>query len=147
MENLAAEARKLIYTIICFQCLLQLTEGSAYQKYLKLFSYLLTLCICCTIVFNYIEKVEESLGEADRLYADWEKEWLRMMSVEDAQIKEEYDEQRLWEDKIIDEAYKEYDEQRLSENNNIDGDNEEYDSQKGEIEDVGENPSTAEGDG
>lgn len=147
MDNLAAEARKLIYTIICFQCLLQLTEGSTYQKYLKLFSYLLTLCICCTIVFNYVGQVEESLVEADRLYADWEKEWQRMMSVEGTQIKKEYDEQRLWEDKIIDEAYREYDEQRLQENNDIDETNKEYDSQKGEMEDVGENPSTAERDG
>lgn len=147
MDNLAAEARKLIYTIICFQCLLQLTEGSAYQKYLKLFSYLLTLCICCTIVFHYVGQVEESLVEADRLYTDWEKEWRRIMSVEDTQIKKEYDEQRLWEDKIIDEAYKEYEEQRLREDNNVEETKEEYSSQKGEMEDVGENLSTAERNG
>lgn len=162
MDALATEARKLIYTIICFQCLLQLTEGSSYQKYLKLFSYLLTLCICCTIVFNYIGQVEESLVEADRLYDDWEKEWRQMMSIDNSQIEKEYDEQRLWEDKIIEEAYKEYDEQGSKESNNIDSeydeqyskesnnidsDYKEYDSQKGEIKDVGENPSTAKGNG
>ena len=37
MENLAVEVRRLVYTVICFQCLIQLTEGSGYQKYLKLF--------------------------------------------------------------------------------------------------------------
>ncbi len=54
MEVLAAEVRRLVYTVICFQCLIQLTEGSAYQKYLKLFSYLLTMCICCNVVFTFV---------------------------------------------------------------------------------------------
>lgn len=53
MENLAVEVRRLVYTVICFQCLIQLTEGSGYQKYLKLFSYLLTMCICFNVVFFF----------------------------------------------------------------------------------------------
>ncbi len=128
MGVLAAEIRRLIYTMICFQCLLQLTEKSAYQKYLKLFSYLLTMCICCNVVFTYVEQVEESLEKADQLYADWEREWMKLLSSEDASIEEEYSEQRLWEDKIIEEAYKE------------------YDSQKGESGDVGEDSSEIEGE-
>ena len=35
MEYLAMEVRRLMYTVICFQCLIQLTEGSAYQKISK----------------------------------------------------------------------------------------------------------------
>ena len=42
MEYLAVEVRRLVYTVICFQCLIQLTEGSGYQKYLKLFSYFIS---------------------------------------------------------------------------------------------------------
>lgn len=60
MENLAAEVRRLVYTVICFQCMIQLTEGSVYQKYLKLFSYLLTMCICCNVVFSFVGQVENS---------------------------------------------------------------------------------------
>lgn len=123
MEFLITEVRKLIYTIICFQCLLQLTEGSAYQKYLKLFSYLLTMCICCSVVVNFVNQVEESLDDADRLYAEWEEEWLKITSGKEMDIEEEYSRQRLWEEQIMDEAYKE------------------YDSQKGEEENVEENSS------
>lgn len=75
MEQLAAEVRRLVYTMICFQCLLQLTSGSAYQKYLKLFSYLLTLCVCCSVIFSAIGQIENSMLEADVLYDQWIKEW------------------------------------------------------------------------
>ncbi len=86
------------------------------------------MCICCNVVFTYVEQVEESLEKADQLYADWEREWMKLLSSEDASIEEEYSEQRLWEDKIIEEAYKE------------------YDSQKGESVDVGEDSSEIEGE-
>lgn len=46
MEQFALELRRLIYTVICFQCLLQLVSGSVYQRYLKLFSYFLTMYMC-----------------------------------------------------------------------------------------------------
>lgn len=75
MEQLAVEVRRLVYTMICFQCLLQLTSGSAYQKYLKLFSYLLTLCICCSVVFSAVGHIEDSMMQADALYGKWLKEW------------------------------------------------------------------------
>ena len=82
MDYLAAEVRRLVYTVICFQCLIQLTEGSAYQKYLKLFSYLLTMCICCNVAFSFLGQVENSFSEADALYSRWEEEWREMIEAE-----------------------------------------------------------------
>lgn len=108
MENLAAEVRCLVYTVICFQCLIQLTEGSAYQKYLKLFSYLLTMCICCNVVFSFIGQVENSFSRADQLYSRWEKEWRAMTEADQIYDGAAYYEQ-LWEEKIIGEAHEEYD--------------------------------------
>lgn len=108
MEILAAEVRRLVYTVICFQCLLQLTEGSAYQKYLKLFSYLLTMCICCNVIFSFVGQVEDSFLEADKLYANWEKEWREMTEVENIYEGGAAYEEKLWDDKIINEAYNEY---------------------------------------
>lgn len=108
MELLAAEVRRLVYTVICFQCLIQLTEGSVYQKYLKLFSYLLTMCICCNVIFSFLGQMENSFSEADQLYSRWEKEWREM--TETTQI---YDGaafyENLWNEKIIKEAQEAYD--------------------------------------
>lgn len=108
MELLAAEVRRLVYTVICFQCLIQLTEGSVYQKYLKLFSYLLTMCICCNVIFSFLGQMENSFSEADQLYSRWEKEWREM--TETTQI---YDGaafyENLWNEKIIGEAQEAYD--------------------------------------
>lgn len=108
MESLAAEVRRLVYTVICFQCLIQLTEGSVYQKYLKLFSYLLTMCICCNVVFSFIGQVENSFSRADQLYSRWEKEWRAMTEADQIYEGAAYYEQ-LWEEKIIGEAHEEYD--------------------------------------
>lgn len=108
MDILAAQVRRLVYTVICFQCLIQLTEGSVYQKYLKLFSYLLTLCICCNVIFSFLGQVENSFSEADQLYSRWEKEWREM--TETTQIYEGaafYEE--LWNEKIIGDAQEAYD--------------------------------------
>lgn len=108
MDILAAQVRRLVYTVICFQCLIQLTEGSVYQKYLKLFSYLLTLCICCNVIFSFLGQMENSFSEADQLYSRWEKEWREM--TETTQIYEGaafYEE--LWNEKIIGDAQEAYD--------------------------------------
>lgn len=128
MEYLAAEVRKLIYTIICFQCLLQLTEGRPYQKYLKFFSYLLTMCICCNVIFQFAGQMEDQIHEADRLYAEWEEEWLRMTSGKQMRIEEENSGQRLWENRIMDEAYREYD-SRKGEGEDVEGNVSETSSQ------------------
>lgn len=108
MEYLAMEVRRLMYTVICFQCLIQLTEGSSYQKYLKLFSYLLTMCICCNVVFSFVGQVENQFSEADQLYERWEKEWREMTASDRIDEGETYY-KKLWEDEIIGSAYEEYD--------------------------------------
>lgn len=108
MEYLAMEVRRLMYTVICFQCLIQLTEGSAYQKYLKLFSYLLTMCICCNVIFSFAGKVENQFSEADQLYERWEKEWREMTASDRIDEGETYY-KKLWEDEIIGGAHEEYD--------------------------------------
>ena len=108
MEYLAMEVRRLMYTVICFQCLIQLTEGSAYQKYLKLFSYLLTMCICCNVIFSFAGQVENQFSEADQLYERWEKEWREMTASGRIDEGETYY-KKLWEDEIIGGAHEEYD--------------------------------------
>ncbi len=108
MEYLAMEVRRLMYTVICFQCLIQLTEGSAYQKYLKLFSYLLTMCICCNVIFSFAGQVENQFSEADQLYERWEKEWREMTASDRVDEGETYY-KKLWEDEIIGGAHEEYD--------------------------------------
>lgn len=108
MEYLAMEVRRLMYTVICFQCLIQLTEGSAYQKYLKLFSYLLTMCICCNVIFSFAGQVENEFSEADQLYERWEKEWREMTASDRIDEGETYY-KKLWEDEIIGGAHEEYD--------------------------------------
>lgn len=114
MEALAVEIRRLVYTVICFQCLLQLTEGSAYQKYLKLFSYLLTICICCNVIFSFAGQVESSFSEADKLYARWEKEWREMTETDRIYEGGASYEEKLWDDKIMKEAYNEYNSRKES---------------------------------
>ncbi len=108
MEYLAMEVRRLMYTVICFQCLIQLTEGSAYQKYLKVFSYLLTMCICCNVIFSFAGQVENEFSEADQLYERWEKEWREMTESDRIDEGETYY-KKLWEDEIIGGAHEEYD--------------------------------------
>ena len=108
MEYLAMEVRRLMYTVICFQCLIQLTEGSAYQKYLKVFSYLLTMCICCNVIFSFAGQVENEFSEADQLYERWEKEWREMTASDRIDEGETYY-KKLWEDEIIGGAHEEYD--------------------------------------
>ena len=108
MEYLAMEVRRLMYTVICFQCLIQLTEGSAYQKYLKVFSYLLTMCICCNVIFSFAGQVENEFSEADQLYERWEKEWREMTESDRIDEGETYY-KKLWKDEIIGGAHEEYD--------------------------------------
>ena len=108
MEYLAMEVRRLMYTVICFQCLIQLTEGSAYQKYLKVFSYLLTMCICCNVIFSFAGQVENEFSEADQLYERWEQEWREMTASDRIDEGETYY-KKLWEDEIIGGAHEEYD--------------------------------------
>lgn len=119
MDYLAAEIRRLVYTVICFQCLIQLMEGSAYRKYIRVFSYLVTMCVCCGVVFSFAGQLEDSLREADELYSEWESEWRRMMGADkmtyDIGSGEAYYRKRLWEDRIIGGAREEYDSRNMAE--------------------------------
>ena len=124
MEQLATQMRVLIYTVICFQCLLQITQGSIYQKYLKLFMYLLTLCICCQILTNFVDKLRSDWLGVDYAGTEWVQKW-----NEDSTLPQEKIEQysKWLEDRIIEDAQEEYDrreqdnEQKLEEHATISG--------------------------
>lgn len=75
MEDLALRVRTFVYTMICFQCLIQLSVGNSFHKYLKLFSQLLALCICCNIFFSFFGIVEDGWEQADRIYEQWQEQW------------------------------------------------------------------------
>ena len=124
MEQLVTQMRVLIYTVICFQCLLQITQGSIYQKYLKLFMYLLTLCICCQILTNFVDKLRSDWLGVDYASTEWMQKW-----NEDSTLPQEKIEQysKCLEDLIIEDAQEEYDrreqdnEQNLEEHTTISG--------------------------
>ncbi len=124
MEQLITQMRVLIYTVICFQCLLQITQGSIYQKYLKLFMYLLTLCICCQILTNFVDKLRNDWLGVDYASTEWMQKW-----NEDSTLPQEKIEQysKWLEDRIIEDAQEEYDrreqdnEQNLEEHTTISG--------------------------
>ena len=116
--------RVLIYTVICFQCLLQITQGSIYQKYLKLFMYLLTLCICCQILTNFVDKLRSDWLGVDYASTEWMQKW-----NEDSTLPQEKIEQysKWLEDRVLEDAQEEYDrreqdnEQNLEEHTTISG--------------------------
>ena len=124
MEQLFTQMRVLIYTVICFQCLLQITQGSIYQKYLKLFMYLLTLCICCQILTNFVDKLRSDWLGVDYASTEWMQKW-----NEDSTLPQEKIEQysKWLEDRVIEDAQEEYDrreqdnEQNLEEHTTISG--------------------------
>ena len=124
MEQLVTQMRVLIYTVICFQCLLQITQGSIYQKDLKLFMYLLTLCICCQILTNFVDKLRNDWVWVDYASTEWMQNW-----NEDSTLPQEKIEQysKWLEDRIIEDAQEEYDrreqdnEQNLEEHTTISG--------------------------
>lgn len=124
MEQLVTQMRVLIYTVICFQCLLQITQGSIYQKYLKLFMYLLTLCICCQILTNFVDKLRNDWVGVDYASTEWMQKW-----NEDSTLpREKIGQYSKWlEDRIIEDAQEEYDrreqdnEQNLEEHTTISG--------------------------
>ena len=124
MEQLVTQMRVLIYTVICFQCLLQITHGSIYQKYLKLFMYLLTLCICCQILTNFVDKLRSDWLGVDYASTEWMQKW-----NEDSTLPQEKIEQysKWLEDRVIEDAQEEYDrreqdnEQNLEEHTTISG--------------------------
>lgn len=111
MEQLTLEIRRLVYTVICFQCLLQFTAGSAYQRYLKLFSYFLTICMCCNILSSFVGQFEESMLSAQYLYDTWESEWQGLLDMERIRESSSYYTDKIWNEKILGSAYEQYDSQ------------------------------------
>lgn len=103
MMELVVDVRRLVYTIVCFQCLLQLTAGSTYQKYLKLFSELLTICICCRVIFSFCGFIDESVSQSDILYEKWSKDWEKI-----SQEQMIYDNSSYIEKIILEESFKMY---------------------------------------
>lgn len=92
MEEIALRVRAFVYTMICFQCLIQLTAGNSFYKYLKLFSQLLALCICCNIFFSFLGMVDDGWQQADQIYEQWEAQWSKEANFE-VEIMEGYDEE------------------------------------------------------
>lgn len=109
MEQLTLEIRRLVYTVICFQCLLQLTAGSAYQRYLKLFSYFLTMCMCCGVILSFMGQMEESMLSAQKVYDEWESEWGGLTDVERIRESSSYYTDKIWNERILESAYEQYD--------------------------------------
>lgn len=83
MDELALRVRTFVYTMICFQCLIQLSVGNSFYKYLKLISQLFALCICCNIVFSFFGIVEDGWEQADRIYEQWEEQWQSKSTLAD----------------------------------------------------------------
>lgn len=105
MEQLTLEIRRLVYTVICFQCLLQFTAGSVYQRYLKLFSYFLTICMCCGVISSFLGQFEESMLSAQRVYDEWENEWQGLLDMERIRESSSYYTDTIWNEKILGSAY------------------------------------------
>ncbi len=108
MEQLTLEIRKLVYTVICFQCLLQLTAGSVYQRYLKLFSYFLTMCMCCGVIYSFVGQLEDSMMSAQQVYDAFEQEWGALTDIERIQKSSSYYTEQIWNGKIVEDAYEQY---------------------------------------
>ena len=97
MEQLALQVRSFVYAMICFQCLLQLSTGKTFYKYLKFFSQLLSVCIFCNIFFSFIGIVDDGWEQADRIYKQWQEQW---NSEEVLTVSENYLENQIVEDSV-----------------------------------------------
>lgn len=75
MDELVLRVRTFVYSMICFQCLIQLTAGNPFHKYLKLFSQLIAISICCNIFFSFFGIVESGWEQADEIYERWQIQW------------------------------------------------------------------------
>ncbi|MBD5470654.1 MAG: hypothetical protein HDR19_05950 [Lachnospiraceae bacterium] len=108
MEQLTLEIRQLVYTVICFQCLLQFAAGSAYQRYLKLFTYFLTICMCCNVISSFVGQFEERMMSAQSVYDAWEEEWQGLLDMERIRESSSYYTDTIWNEKILGSAYEQY---------------------------------------
>lgn len=108
MEQLTMEIRKLVYTVICFQCLLQLTAGNVYHRYLKLFSHFLTMCMCCSILYSFVGQLEDSMMSAQQVYDEFERGWGDMADMKRIRESSSYYTNQIWNGRIVEDAYEQY---------------------------------------
>ena len=86
--------------------------------------YLLTLCICCQILTNFVDKLRNDWVGVDYASTEWMQKW-----NEDSTLPQEKIEQysKWLEDRVIEDAQEEYDrreqdnEQNLEEHTTISG--------------------------
>lgn len=78
MSELTQGLRSFVYTVICMECLLQLTSGNAYHRYMKLFTYILIVCLSCRMIFSVVYQIEEKAQTMDQMYEEWLEQWEEM---------------------------------------------------------------------
>ena len=83
MSEFALSLRSFVYTVICLECLLQLTSGNSYHRYMKLFTYILMICISCKMIFNVVNQIEEKTQYMDGMYEEWLEQWEKMEALMD----------------------------------------------------------------
>lgn len=82
MFELKENVRVLCYTVICFRFILELANHSTYYKYLRLFTYLIMLCLCCNIVFSFLGILENKFYVAQNQYEEWINDWEDYINTE-----------------------------------------------------------------
>lgn len=73
--DFSGEMQAFVYAVICFQCLMQLTSGSCYHKYVKFLVRLIILCICCNLMVSLTEQIKLDSDYTQKQYADWLEQW------------------------------------------------------------------------
>lgn len=81
MNEFAQSLRAFVYTVICIECLLQLTSGNVYHRYMKLFGYILIMCVSCNMIFGVLNQVEEKTRHMDEMYKEWLEQWEEMEAL------------------------------------------------------------------
>lgn len=81
LESATGQVRALVYTVICFQCLIQLMAGSPYQRYLKLFSYLLIVSLSVNTILLVGNQFMQNIKQVDSLYEIWVEQWTELEEV------------------------------------------------------------------
>lgn len=69
---------------------------STFKKYLKLFSYILILGVCCNVIFSLWGAVKCSEAEAGAMYQKWEKEWEDITNDESIGEKSTYIKEKIY---------------------------------------------------
>lgn len=78
MSEFTQGLRSFVYTVICMECLLQMTSQNSYHRYMKLFTYILIVCMSCNMIFAVMNQIEEKALHMDRMYEEWLEQWEEM---------------------------------------------------------------------